>query len=93
MTVPRPYHPYAPISALAAALTAYDEGRLDDDEIIDLLQYLVNAGLNDDEIIDLLYLVDSRLAWSVLGCFGRLADDLIGRADDLIAAGDVSLRP
>jgi hypothetical protein len=76
MTVPRPYHHYAPISALAAALTAYDEGRLGDDEIIDLLQYLVDSGLNDDEIIDLLYLVDSRLAWSVPDCFGPLADDV-----------------
>jgi hypothetical protein len=74
MTAPRPYHPYATISALSAALTAYDEGWLD-----------------DEEINHLLFLVDSGLDCSLPGRFGRLVDDLIGLADDLIEAGDVSL--
>ena len=74
MTAPRPYHPYATISPLSAALTAYHEGWLD-----------------DEEINHLLFLVDSGLDCSLPGCFGRLVDDLIGLADDLIEAGDVSL--
>jgi hypothetical protein len=73
MTAPRPYHPYATISPLSAALSAYDEGWLDDEEINHLL-FLVDSGLD-----------------SLPGRFGRLVDDLIGLAGDLIEAGDVSL--
>ena len=74
MTAPHPYYPNATISALSAALTAYDEGWLD-----------------DEEINHVLFLVDSGLDRSLPDRFGRLVDDLIGLADDLIGAGDVSL--
>ena len=74
MTAPQPDQPDAPISPLSAALTAYDEGWLD-----------------DEEINHLLFLVDSGLDRSLPDRFGRLVDDLIGLADDLIEAGDVSL--
>jgi hypothetical protein len=74
MTAPSPYQPDAPASALSAALTAYDEGWLDDEEINHLL-FLVASGLDP----------------SLPDRFERLVDDLIGLADDLIEAGDVSL--
>ena len=74
MTAPHLYQPDAPISPLSTALTAYDEGWLD-----------------DEEINHLLFLVDSGLDCSLPGRFGRLVDDLIGLADDLVEAADVSL--
>ena len=74
MATLRPDHPYATTSALSAALTAFDEGWLD-----------------DEEINHVLFLVDSGLDRSLPDRFGRLVDDLIGLADDLIGAGDVSL--
>jgi hypothetical protein len=71
MTAPHPYQPDAPLSPLSAALTAYDEGWLDDEEI-NLLLSLVDSGL-DCSLPDRF----GRLADDLI----RLADDLIRAGD------------
>jgi hypothetical protein len=71
MTAPHPYQPDAPLSPLSAALTAYDEGWLDDEEI-NLLLSLVDSGL-DCSLPDRF----GRLADDLI----RLADDLIAAGD------------
>jgi hypothetical protein len=71
MTAPRPYHPDATISALSAALTAYDEGWLDDEEI-NLLLSLVDTGLDCSLPSCFGGLVDDLI---------RLADDVIEAGD------------
>jgi hypothetical protein len=43
------------------AIIAYESGELNSNEVVELFQYLVDTGL----------------AWSLQGCYGRTANDLI----------------
>lgn len=48
-------------SDLVTQIIAFEEGEMDQDEVVDLFQHLVNTGM----------------AWSLQGSYGRMARDLI----------------
>ena len=57
------------------AIMAYEEGELENDETVALFQHLVNSGL----------------AWSLQGSYGRMADALIDAGLVTVDGDDITL--
>ena len=58
---------------LLSGIVLFEEGRLDDDQIIELFQYLIDTGV----------------AWQLQGGYGRFASDLIKRGHCMPSSKEV----